>query len=177
MPQSETYLPELAPSRFRRNVCWYNLSYGVSHLSFEKIARIADHRRELTVSLEVSSTLSFQLHSAQCSVSCNSMLLARTLSSPISSSTSITLTQARDRSLIESDRYRISVAALISFAARGLSTTEYFCYESVASAGVVMVLPGYVVRKYTPTTLLASQTANLVESFQSVDLSNSLRRT
>jgi len=42
---------------------------------------------------------------------------------------------------------RISVAALISFAARGLSTTEYFCYESVASAGVVMVLPGYVVRE------------------------------
>jgi hypothetical protein len=78
---------------------------------------------------------------------------------------------------MESDRYRISVAALISFAARGLSTTEYFCYESVASAGVVMVLPGYVVRKYPPTTLVASQTANLVDSFQSVDLSNSLRRT
>ncbi|GAA5858128.1 hypothetical protein JCM8547_005663 [Rhodosporidiobolus lusitaniae] len=49
------------------------------------------------------------------------------------------------RNAIFSNIFEISVAALISFAARGLSTTGYFCYESVASAGVVMVLPGYVV--------------------------------
>ncbi|GAA6003791.1 hypothetical protein JCM10207_003601 [Rhodosporidiobolus poonsookiae] len=49
------------------------------------------------------------------------------------------------RNAIFSNIFEISVAALISFAARGLSTTGYFCYESVSSAGVVMVLPGYVV--------------------------------
>ncbi|GAA5947730.1 hypothetical protein JCM3765_001056 [Sporobolomyces pararoseus] len=49
------------------------------------------------------------------------------------------------KNAVFSNIFEISVAALISFAARGLSTTEYFCYESVASAGVVMVLPGYVV--------------------------------
>ncbi|BGP21069.1 hypothetical protein JCM10213_007587 [Rhodosporidiobolus nylandii] len=49
------------------------------------------------------------------------------------------------KNAIFSNIFEISVAALISFAARGLSTTGYFCYESVASAGVVMVLPGYVV--------------------------------
>lgn len=41
---------------------------------------------------------------------------------------------------------RISIAALISFIARGLSTTNYFCYEALSSAGVVLVLPGYVIR-------------------------------
>ncbi|GAA5899654.1 hypothetical protein JCM5296_001388 [Sporobolomyces johnsonii] len=49
------------------------------------------------------------------------------------------------KNAIFSNIFEISVAALISFAARGLSTTGYFCYESIASAGVVMVLPGYVV--------------------------------
>ncbi|GAA5977520.1 hypothetical protein JCM11641_000987 [Rhodosporidiobolus odoratus] len=49
------------------------------------------------------------------------------------------------KNAIFSNIFEISVAALISFAARGLSTTGIFCYESVASAGVVMVLPGYVV--------------------------------
>ncbi|GAA5821568.1 hypothetical protein JCM10212_006518 [Sporobolomyces blumeae] len=49
------------------------------------------------------------------------------------------------KNAVFSNIFEISVAALISFAARGLSTTNYFCYESVASAGVVMVLPGYVV--------------------------------
>ncbi|GAA6030523.1 hypothetical protein JCM8097_006187 [Rhodosporidiobolus ruineniae] len=49
------------------------------------------------------------------------------------------------KNAIFSNIFEISVAALISFAARGLSTTGYFCYESVASSGVVMVLPGYIV--------------------------------
>lgn len=40
---------------------------------------------------------------------------------------------------------RISVATIISFAARGLSVTGYFCYGAVASAGVCLILPGYVI--------------------------------
>jgi uncharacterized membrane protein YjjB (DUF3815 family) len=40
---------------------------------------------------------------------------------------------------------RISCATIVSFAARGLSQTNYFCYQSLTSAGVVGVLPGYVI--------------------------------
>ena len=34
---------------------------------------------------------------------------------------------------------------VISFVARGLATTNIFCYQSVASAGVVLILPGYAI--------------------------------
>jgi hypothetical protein len=40
---------------------------------------------------------------------------------------------------------RISIATVISFTARGLSTTGIFCYQAVASAGVVLILPGYTI--------------------------------
>ena len=40
---------------------------------------------------------------------------------------------------------RISIATVISFTARGLSTTGLFCYQAVASAGVVLILPGYTI--------------------------------
>ena len=43
---------------------------------------------------------------------------------------------------------RISIATVISFTARGLSTTGIFCYQAVASAGVVLILPGYTIRKH-----------------------------
>lgn len=42
---------------------------------------------------------------------------------------------------------RISIATLVSFAARGLDQTDIFCYQAISSAGVVLVLPGYVIRK------------------------------
>lgn len=35
----------------------------------------------------------------------------------------------------------IIAALLVSFVARGLSTTGVFCYQAVASAGVVNLLP------------------------------------
>lgn len=41
--------------------------------------------------------------------------------------------------------FEISIACLISFVSRGLSTTNLFCYEALSSAGVVLVLPGYIV--------------------------------
>ncbi|KAH8923808.1 DUF1212-domain-containing protein [Atractiella rhizophila] len=39
--------------------------------------------------------------------------------------------------------FEISSAMIVSFVSRGLSTTGYFCYESLSSAGVVLILPGY----------------------------------
>ncbi|OAV94801.1 hypothetical protein PTTG_01049 [Puccinia triticina 1-1 BBBD Race 1] len=41
--------------------------------------------------------------------------------------------------------FEISVATIVSFISRGLSTTNFFCYESLSSAGVVLILPGYVI--------------------------------
>lgn len=46
-----------------------------------------------------------------------------------------------------SNIFEISIATLVSFVARGLSTTQYFCYESLSSAGVVLILPGYTIRE------------------------------
>lgn len=43
--------------------------------------------------------------------------------------------------------FEISVAILISFISRALSTTEVFCYQAIASSGVVLVLPGYIIRE------------------------------
>jgi uncharacterized membrane protein YjjP (DUF1212 family) len=44
---------------------------------------------------------------------------------------------------------RISVAILISFIARALSAIpgKLFCYEAISSSGVVLILPGYLIRK------------------------------
>lgn len=44
-----------------------------------------------------------------------------------------------------SDEDRISIATFISFAARGLSVTGIFCYQSIVSAGVTLILPGYTI--------------------------------
>ncbi|CAH7682335.1 hypothetical protein BY996DRAFT_4591786 [Phakopsora pachyrhizi] len=44
-----------------------------------------------------------------------------------------------------SNIFEISIATLVSFVSRGLSTTDYFCYESLSSAGVVLILPGYTI--------------------------------
>ncbi|KAH9810427.1 hypothetical protein DFH28DRAFT_498549 [Melampsora americana] len=44
-----------------------------------------------------------------------------------------------------SNIFEISIATLVSFVARGLSTTQFFCYESLSSAGVVLILPGYTI--------------------------------
>jgi hypothetical protein len=43
---------------------------------------------------------------------------------------------------------RISMAMLMSFCARGLSSIpgDYFCYIAISSAAIVGILPGYLVR-------------------------------
>lgn len=48
---------------------------------------------------------------------------------------------------------RISVATVTSFIARGLSTTQYFCYPALASSGVVLILPGYAIRECSVLSL------------------------
>ena len=44
---------------------------------------------------------------------------------------------------------RISIAIFISFLARALSSirSELFCYTAISSAGIVCILPGYLIRK------------------------------
>ncbi|PLW05201.1 hypothetical protein PCASD_25208 [Puccinia coronata f. sp. avenae] len=44
---------------------------------------------------------------------------------------------------IYSSIFEISLASIISFISRGLSTTRIFCYKSLSSAGVALILPGY----------------------------------
>jgi uncharacterized membrane protein YjjP (DUF1212 family) len=43
--------------------------------------------------------------------------------------------------------FRISAAMMVSFVARGLSSipSGIFCYSAISSAGVVLILPGYMV--------------------------------
>lgn len=44
---------------------------------------------------------------------------------------------------------RISVTIVVAFVARGLSNIpgEIFCYSAVSSAGVVVILPGFTIRR------------------------------
>ncbi|KAL7410123.1 hypothetical protein BDY24DRAFT_355194 [Mrakia frigida] len=41
--------------------------------------------------------------------------------------------------------FEITMAVLVSFLSKGLSATGYFCYQACASAGIVMILPGFVI--------------------------------
>ncbi|KAG8760274.1 hypothetical protein FRC14_003572 [Serendipita sp. 396] len=54
---------------------------------------------------------------------------------------------AASRSAMYANVFELSVAILISFIARGLSAIpgRYFCYEAISSAGVVLILPGYLI--------------------------------
>lgn len=51
---------------------------------------------------------------------------------------------------------RISIAIFISFLARALSSirSELFCYTAISSAGIVCILPGYLIRKFESSFLL-----------------------
>lgn len=44
--------------------------------------------------------------------------------------------------------YRISIAILVSFVSRALSTIpgDLFCYNAISAAGVVLILPGFTIR-------------------------------
>jgi hypothetical protein len=86
-----------------------------------------------------------QVDLERCWRSCSCTLRRRMPSSPTSSSESLHLFVHSCNKLMK--YYRITIAALISFTSRGLSTTDYFCYEALSSAGVVLVLPGYIIRE------------------------------
>ncbi|EIW73697.1 hypothetical protein TREMEDRAFT_25485, partial [Tremella mesenterica DSM 1558] len=44
-----------------------------------------------------------------------------------------------------SNVFEISIACIISFISAALASTGYFCYTSLVSGGVVLILPGYIV--------------------------------
>ncbi|KAG8698846.1 hypothetical protein FRC09_006987, partial [Ceratobasidium sp. 395] len=54
---------------------------------------------------------------------------------------------AASKSALYSDVFEISAAMLVSFTARGLSSlpSGIFCYSAISSAGVVLILPGFMV--------------------------------
>ena len=41
--------------------------------------------------------------------------------------------------------FRITVATVFSFVAAALAAAPYFCYSAIASASVVLILPGFIV--------------------------------
>lgn len=49
--------------------------------------------------------------------------------------------------------FRISMAMLMSFLARALSSIpgDYFCYIAISSSAIVGILPGYLVRMFAPS--------------------------
>lgn len=49
------------------------------------------------------------------------------------------------RNDLYSNVFEISVAMIISFLAAALASTRYFCYTAIASGGIVLILPGYIV--------------------------------
>lgn len=51
----------------------------------------------------------------------------------------------RRRHQSDLDILRISCTCIIAFIARALSQTQVFCYQSLVSAGVVGLLPGYII--------------------------------
>ncbi|TFK75777.1 DUF1212-domain-containing protein [Pluteus cervinus] len=51
------------------------------------------------------------------------------------------------KSALYANVFEISIAILVSFAARGLSSirTHVFCYTAISSAGIIGILPGYLI--------------------------------
>ncbi|ORY35057.1 hypothetical protein BCR39DRAFT_516439 [Naematelia encephala] len=41
--------------------------------------------------------------------------------------------------------FEIAIAGILSFISRGLGSTKYFCYQSLASASIVLILPGWYI--------------------------------
>ncbi|KAH8830468.1 hypothetical protein DL96DRAFT_1461592 [Flagelloscypha sp. PMI_526] len=56
--------------------------------------------------------------------------------------------QVASKSALYANVFEITVAILVSFAARGLSSInngETFCYAAISSAGIIGILPGYLI--------------------------------
>lgn len=41
--------------------------------------------------------------------------------------------------------FEIAMAFLISFASRAIASSGLFCFETMTSAGIIMILPGYII--------------------------------
>ncbi|KAJ7638977.1 DUF1212-domain-containing protein [Roridomyces roridus] len=54
---------------------------------------------------------------------------------------------AATKSAIYANVFEITIAIFVSFAARGLSSirTQIFCYSAISSAGIIGILPGYLI--------------------------------
>ncbi|WWC73372.1 uncharacterized protein I206_107339 [Kwoniella pini CBS 10737] len=48
-----------------------------------------------------------------------------------------------EKNKLVSNIFEIAMAGILSFIARGLGASNYFCYESLASAAIVLILPGW----------------------------------
>ncbi|WVR08358.1 hypothetical protein IAU60_005413 [Kwoniella sp. DSM 27419] len=48
-----------------------------------------------------------------------------------------------EKNRLVSNMFEIGMAGFISFASRGLGSSKYFCYQSLASAAIVLILPGW----------------------------------
>ncbi|OCF40184.1 hypothetical protein I317_06009 [Kwoniella heveanensis CBS 569] len=48
-----------------------------------------------------------------------------------------------ERNKLVANIFEIGMAGILSFASRGLGATKYFCYQSLASAAIVLILPGW----------------------------------
>lgn len=54
-----------------------------------------------------------------------------------------TLLGVLGRHRVMNNVFELAAAGLISFIARGLGSTGYFCYSSIASAAIIIILPGW----------------------------------
>nr|XP_018260617.1 uncharacterized protein I303_07543 [Kwoniella dejecticola CBS 10117]OBR82775.1 hypothetical protein I303_07543 [Kwoniella dejecticola CBS 10117] len=48
-----------------------------------------------------------------------------------------------EKNKLVSNIFEIAMAGILSFVARGLGASKWFCYESLASAAIVLILPGW----------------------------------
>ena len=57
---------------------------------------------------------------------------------------------AANKSAMYANVYEISASIIVAFIARALSNLpgDYFCYNAISSAGVVVILPGFTVREF-----------------------------
>ncbi|WVW86552.1 hypothetical protein I302_108602 [Kwoniella bestiolae CBS 10118] len=65
------------------------------------------------------------------------------MSGALGSMLAITQFTIAEKNKLVSNIFEIAMAGILSFVARGLGATQYFCYESLASAAIVLILPGW----------------------------------
>ncbi|RDX46358.1 DUF1212-domain-containing protein [Lentinus brumalis] len=79
-----------------------------------------------------------------CSVSFNGSFIDSLMSFPLGCLL-ILIQIFASRNELYSNVFEITVATIFSFIAAALSSASYFCYSAIASASVVLILPGFIV--------------------------------